>query len=161
MGVDTKLLKSVIHINSTQPGRLVDFLKDTIGSLKGKKIAVLGLTFKPNSDDLRESASLSVIQSLLVNGANVFCHDPLVSSKEKRAELKDLPITLVKKVGDALKNADGALLVTAWDEYKKLTPTFFKELMRNPVLVDGRRMYSKAAFIGGHVMYKGIGLGSP
>lgn len=161
LGIETNLLKSVIDINTAQPQRLVTMLKNTIGNLKGKKIAILGLTFKPNTDDLRESASLAVVDALIKNEARVFCHDPMIPQKRQTPELVDLPITLTTNLEDALKDADGALVLTAWNEYKKLTPAFFKTHMKNPVLIDGRRIYSKAYFIDSGVAYKGIGLSTP
>lgn len=156
IGVDAGLINSVININDTQPMRMVTLLKKVSGNLKNKKITVLGLTFKPNTDDLRESPALPVIKLLLQEGAGVVCHDPVIDSLNI-SELKGIKIILAKSVEEALKNSDGVLIITACDEYKKLEPYFFKKLMKNPVVIDGRRIYEKDKFISQNINYTGIG----
>ena len=155
IGVKTELINSVININRTQPARMVLLLKQALGSLKNKKIAVLGLTFKPNTNDLRESPSIWAIKLLLEEGAVVVCHDPIINSS--RMELEHMNITLTKTIEGVLKNADGVLLMTAWNEYKKLTPGIFKKHMRNGIVIDGRRIFNKALFLNSGVIYKAIG----
>lgn len=155
-GIDAKILKSVIDINTTQPQRIIVLLKEALGDLKKKRIALLGLAFKPNTDDLRESASLAVLDLLLFLGATVVCHDPRVNKNNKR--FKDLPITMKISAADAIEGADAVVLLTAWDEYKKLTPDVFRKKMRKPVLIDGRRVFEKEYFEKSGIIYKGIGL---
>lgn len=156
IGVNAKVIKNVIHINDTQPMRMVTLLKKVLRNLKNKKITVLGLAFKPNTDDLRESPSLLVIKTLLKNGATVVCHDPMIGSIN-RLELGNIKIVLAKSAEEALKNADGVLVMTAWDDYKKLDPSTFKKLMKTPVVVDGRRIFSPDKFLQAGIIYKGIG----
>lgn len=159
IGANAELIKSVININDTQPIRMITILRKVLGTLKNKKIAVLGLSFKPNTDDLRESPSIPVIKMLLENGAIVVCHDPMVNSLKQKSELYDMNITLEKSVEEALKNADGALVMTAWDDYRKITPEFFKKIMKSPIVIDGRRIYEKNKFLSAGITYKGVGLG--
>lgn len=155
LGTGTRLLKSVIHINKTQPQRIIFLLKSALGEkLENKKIAVLGLAFKPDTDDIRESVAFPVINSLLSEKARVVCHDP-------KAELPEffsgLPVQFTKNINEALKHADSAIIITAWKEYTKLTPRYFKQNMKQPVIIDGRRIYDKNLFLANGLTYKGIG----
>ncbi|RJQ26305.1 UDP-glucose/GDP-mannose dehydrogenase family protein [Candidatus Parcubacteria bacterium] len=159
IGVKTELINSVIDINQNQPKRMIAILKKTLGNIKNRKISILGLTFKSNSDDLRESPAITIIKLLLEEGARVFCHDPIIIDKNDKEELKGLPIILVKNIEDALRDAHGAFLVTAWEEYKKLAPDIFRKYMKNPIVIDGRRIYSKEIFRQSGITYEGIGLG--
>lgn len=149
-GVEASLIQSVININKTQPFRTILLLKDALGeNLKDKKIAILGLSFKPNTDDIRESPALSIIKELISEGAKVICHDP-------KAEIANIPHA--KTIEETVKNADAAIVITAWDEYIKLSPEFFKKHMRKAIVIDGRRIYDKSSFINAGIIYKGIGL---
>lgn len=159
LGIDAEVIKSVIAVNATQPLRLVALLKNAIGeNLKGKKIAILGLAFKPNTDDSRESPAFAVIKSLLSVGAEITCHDPAVYKEKAPEILFDLPIILAKTIEEAIVDADGVILVTAWKEYANLTPGFFKKHMRHPIIIDGRRIFAKKTFIKAGITYRGIGL---
>ena len=156
IGVSTEIIRSVIDINDAQPMEMIALLKKALGNLKNKKITVLGLAFKPNTDDIRESPSISVIRKLLDNKAIVVCHDPMIDSIDI-LEFKNNKIVFARSIEEALKNADGALVMTAWDEYKKLSPDFFKKLMKKAVVIDGRRIYDKSVFLNSGITYKGIG----
>lgn len=150
LGIKTQLIKSVIDINKTQPHQVLLLLKAALGeNLKNKKIAVLGLSFKPNTDDTRESPAFPIIRELLSEDAKVICHDPKAYVKK---------FSQAKTVKEALKNADAAIIVTAWEEYVKLTPQFFKKHMKQPIVIDARRIYDKKSFLRAGVIYKGIGL---
>lgn len=159
MKEDANLIKSVVSINKTQPQRLIRLLKSALGAkLKNKRIAVLGLSFKPNTDDLRESPAFPVIDELLLAGAKVICHDPKVYQERIPQELSKKPIVLAKTVQEAIKNTDAVIIITSWDEYSKLTSKFFKKNMKQPIIIDGRRIYNKSSFIKSGITYKGIGL---
>lgn len=150
LGVEASLINSVIDVNKTQPHRIILLLKNALGeNLKGKKIAVLGLSFKPNTDDTRESPAFPIIEELLSEGAKVICHDPM-------AHPKDIPIA--GTVEEVVKNTDAVIVVTAWEDYSKLSPLFFKKNMKQPVVIDARRIYDKNSFINTGIIYKGIGL---
>lgn len=159
LGVEVELIKSVININRTQPHRIILLLKKVLGqNLKNKKIAILGLTFKSNTDDIRESKAFPIIEELLSENVKVICHDPMAYKKNLPTQIADLPITLANTAHEAIKNSDAAVIVTAWEEYVKLTPRFFKQNMKQAIIVDGRRIYDKNSFINAGVIYKGIGL---
>lgn len=152
------LIETVIGINKTQPHRVILHLKNAIGEqLKGKTIVILGLTFKPDTDDLRESPAFGVIDELLELGAKVVCHDPQAYRDSVPDSLKRLPVKLAKTISDALGRADAAIVLTAWEDYKKLTPAMFKKYMKVPVIIDGRRIYDKTLFISQGIIYRGIG----
>ncbi len=152
---DPELIKSVIDINNNQPLRLLSILKTIIPELKGKKIAVLGLSFKPNTDDLRESAAFPLIKALLSEKAKVVCHDPQAYKDKIPDSLSKLVLT--KKAKDALKGANAAIIVTAWEEYKRITPKEIKFLMNDPFIVDGRRILDRNKMEKNGITYRGIG----
>jgi UDPglucose 6-dehydrogenase/GDP-mannose 6-dehydrogenase len=154
IGVDANIIKNVIEVNRTQPARMIGLLKKTLGKLKNKKIAVLGLSFKPDTDDLRESPAISVIEMLLEEGAVISAHDPTV--KKDNDKFKN--IFIANSINEALNHADAVLVMTAWDEYKKIQPKIFKKKMNNPIIIDGRRIFSKKDFLAEGIVYKGIGL---
>ncbi|MCL4365776.1 UDP-glucose/GDP-mannose dehydrogenase family protein [Patescibacteria group bacterium] len=159
LGNPAFLLNSVININKTQPQRLVLLLKKAMGeNLKKKRIAVLGLAFKPNTDDIRQSPSFAVIDLLLSEGAKIIVHDPMAYQKTVLEQINNPSVVIAKSVGEAVKNSDAVILVTAWEEYLKLSPKFFKKSMKFPIVIDGRRVYDKASFLQAGIVYKGIGL---
>ncbi len=157
LGIGSNIIQNVVHTNNTQPHRLIMLLKHAVGKLKGKKIAVFGLAFKPNTDDLRESPALKLIHLLIDEGADIVCHDPVVSAAQLEKYAFYSRIMFEHTISDALKNADAAVFATAWDMYKKLKPDFFKKYMEKPVIVDGRRMFDKNTFLGKGIIYQGIG----
>jgi len=158
--VRSDIVNSAIRINKTQPMRLINLLERAVGDLKGKRIAVFGLAFKPNTDDVRESPALEVVRLLIKKKAKVFCHDPEVYRNRQRQELKNLPVILTQTIQDALSNADAVLITTAWDAYKDISPRIFKRLMKSPVVIDGRRIYDREVFLKSGVHYLGIGYSS-
>lgn len=158
LGVQASLIKSVIDINRTQPHQVLLLLKGALGeNLRNKKIAVLGLTFKPNTDDIRESVAFPIIEELLSEKAKVTAHDPMADKKTILKQLTNPFFKLANTVKGAVENADAALIVTAWGEYVKLSPKFFKQNMKNPIVIDGRRIYDKNSFLNAGIVYKGIG----
>ncbi len=159
IGAQTSLIKSVIEINRTQPHRVILLLKNAMGeNLKGKKITILGLAFKPDTDDIRESASFPIIEELLSEGAKVTCHDPMAYKKNVPKQLSNLQVTLTNTAEEAVQDAEAVLIVTAWEEYLKLPPQFFKKHMKHPIVIDGRRIYDKHSFLDAGIIYRGIGL---
>jgi len=137
LGEDPVLLRSVMSINKRQPLRMVDLLSRRVGDLKGKKIAILGLSFKDNTDDVRESRSIDVINELKRRGALVAAYDPKGSSSMKRI-LPD--ISYHSTAAEALRNADACLVMTEWPEFGLLDEEF--NLMRSRVIIEGRRILS-------------------
>jgi UDPglucose 6-dehydrogenase len=136
IGYEPILLKSVITINERQPGRMVQLLKNRLGSLKGRKIAVLGLAFKNDTDDIRESRSIPVIKELLDNGADVSAYDPMANENMRKLFGS---VRYHSSAEDALSGADACLIMTEWDEFKSLDREF--NVMTNRLIIDGRHMF--------------------
>ncbi|MGI6296201.1 MAG: UDP-glucose dehydrogenase family protein [Armatimonadota bacterium] len=138
LGYDFQLLSSVIDINANQPTRFTDRLKNVLGSLEGKTIAVLGLAFKPNTDDLRDAKSLQVIANLLADGATVRAYDPIAMPNTKRIYPQ---ITYCENAYQTAEGADALLIITEWNEFKYLDLARVKEMMSQPIIFDGRNIY--------------------
>uniref|UniRef100_Q46DF4 UDP-glucose 6-dehydrogenase n=1 Tax=Methanosarcina barkeri (strain Fusaro / DSM 804) TaxID=269797 RepID=Q46DF4_METBF len=135
IGYSPVLLESVIGVNEKQPILMTEILQKKIGSLEGKKVAVLGLAFKNDTDDIRESRSIPIIAELLRLGAEVSAYDPMAIENMKRI----FPtIEYSGKAKDALEGADACLVMTEWSEFKQLDSEF--EVMKEKIVVDGRRI---------------------
>jgi len=137
IGDDPILLKSVIAINERQPYRMITLLLDKIGTLSGKRIAVLGLAFKDNTDDIRDSRSIPVIQELLDQSAHVAVYDPMAMPNMRRI----FPaLEYCACAADALREADGCLVMTEWPEFTRLDHEF--DGMKKRIIIEGRRILS-------------------
>lgn len=156
-GYNPKLLEATRDVNELQPMSAVKFAREKLGSVRGKKVAVLGLAFKPNTDDMRSAVSIPIIRHLLKMGAKVSVSDPAAILNAK--ELFEQEIEYCLDPRECLKGADLAILVTEWQEFKKLAPHEFVSLMKKPILFDGRRLYDHEEMIKSGVLYHGIGLG--
>jgi UDPglucose 6-dehydrogenase/GDP-mannose 6-dehydrogenase len=146
------LLQQVIDVNEGQPRRMLDLLKKRLPVLKGVKVAVLGLVFKPDTDDLRESPAFPIIDLLLSEGASVLAYDPVAMPPARKA-LAGRAVTFCDSLEQAVREAEALLLVTSWKEFARL-PRLMTRLRRNPVLVDGRRQLARKAVKN----YLGIGV---
>jgi len=149
-------IKSVEEVNEAQPYKAVELAKRTLGDLKGKRIAILGLAFKPNTDDIRESVSIKIIDKLLEDGANVAAYDPVAMNNTKKllGNRIDYPSSAI----ECIKGADCCIVATEWNEFKKLEPDDFVHHMKTPVVVDGRRIYDPEEY-SRKVEFTAIGLG--
>jgi len=137
LGEDPALLKSVMGVNARQPIRMVEMLEKRIGPLSGKEVAVLGLAFKNDTDDVRDSRAVPVIKELLRKGARIRAYDPLAASN-MRGIIPD--IEYCESTAGALKDADACLIMTEWPEFGELDREF--ELMRSRVVIEGRKILS-------------------
>lgn len=153
---EPRILKSILKVNKDQASHVVKLAKNQLKTLRGRRIAVLGLSFKPGTDDLREAPSLRIIRELLKEGAKVVAYDPVAI--ENTRKILGRRIEYADTAQSCLDNADAALVVTEWDEFGKLTPTDFKEHMRHPIIIDARRIYDPTTYRL-HARYTGIGLG--
>jgi len=153
-GRPMELLDAVIRINEQQPGQVISLLKGHFSSLKGLRVAVLGLAFKPGTDDLRESPSIPVIRELLSGGAVVRAYDPIAQHEAKKVFINK-NLTYSDTLSLALEDVQAVLLMTRWDEFKKL-PAMMARLNPQPLFIDGRRMLEKNSI----QRYEGIGLAS-
>jgi UDPglucose 6-dehydrogenase len=151
-GYHFQLLNAVIEVNELQKRRLVSKLQKHLGSLAGKSIALLGLAFKPNTDDLREAPSIVLASRLLAEGADVRAWDPVVDGS---SVLRG--ITVCESVLDAVRGADAAVIVTEWDELRELARPEVRDAMRNPLVVDGRNLLDPAETTKAGFVYEGIG----
>ena len=140
-GLDFSLLEEVEKINHQRPYKVIEFLKKALWTLVDKRIAVWGLSFKPNTDDVREAASLKVVPKLIEEGAYVFVYDPK-ATKNFRGLFPDLKnITYVKEKYEALREAQALVVLTEWEEFKKADLRKIKELLKLPIVIDGRNIY--------------------
>lgn len=138
-GYEIKTIKATIEVNENQKYKMFRKAKQRFGSLKGMKVAVLGLTFKPETDDLREAPSIPNIKRLLDEGAEIVAFDPV--GEENFKKKFNLPIEYVKSLKEALKNADVAFIFTEWKEIKNLDLQCYERLMKTPIIFDGRNCY--------------------
>ena len=161
-GVELKTVKACIEVNKSQRIILYEKLKKDLIDLKDKQIAVLGLTFKPGTDDLREAPSIDNIELLLDAGANVRAYDPIAIENFKKKISYKLEndgtvgnISYFDNIDDAIKNADAALIMTEWPEIKNYDISKYKKLMKTPRVYDGRNCYDLKNT--GDIVYKSIG----
>jgi UDPglucose 6-dehydrogenase len=135
-GIEADILNSTIDVNQKQKTKLVELLEQRVGNVEGKEIAVLGLAFKPGTDDIRESPAIDIISELKEKGASVRGYDPkaIENMKEKHS---DISYTETKE--EVLEDADAALLVTDWPEFNEISRRDLKK-MNNSILLEGRRM---------------------
>jgi len=151
-GYHFQLLNSVIEVNELQKRRVVSKLEKHLGSLRGKTVALLGLSFKPNTDDLREAPSIVLASRLLAEGADVRAWDPVVDPDER---LKG--VELAGTMLDAVRGADAAVIVTEWGELRSLASKDVREVMRTPLIIDGRNLLDPVAARAAGFAYEGIG----
>jgi len=138
-GYNFKILKAVEQVNTIQKSHIVKKIQKYFGDLKGKQIAIWGLAFKPNTDDIREAPSLVIIHELLHSGAKIVAFDP-VAIESYQKYYPNLPIQYAENQYDALKNSDALVIVTEWNEFR--TPNYekIKSTLKNPVIFDGRNI---------------------
>lgn len=151
---DFELLKGVVNVNKQQQGLLLRKLKSRIGSLAGKRIAVLGLAFKPNTDDMREAASILIIKELTSLGAFVVAYDPVAMENAKSILYNR--VQFANSAAEAILGCDAALIVTEWDEIKSLDPKLF-ETMAYPLVIDGRNCLDLATLRTHKIEYHSVG----
>jgi UDPglucose 6-dehydrogenase len=136
--------------------KAVQFCKELLGKLSGKRVAILGLAFKPDTDDMREARVIPIINQLLKEGTKVTAYDPVAMPVAKT--IFNGKIAYAESAVECIKNADVCIVATEWEEFKKLTPKDFAANMKKPVLIDGRRIYNPEVFRS-EMMYVAIGLG--
>ncbi|MGQ9613848.1 UDP-glucose dehydrogenase family protein [Chloroflexus sp.] len=155
-GCHPQLLQAVMDINSDARKRFVKKVETVLGDLEGRVIGVLGLSFKPNTDDMREAPSVDIINALLKKGARVKAYDPVAMV---RAEELLPTVTFTATAYDVAKDADALLLVTEWNEFKQLDWQRIKRYMRQPVVIDGRNLYDPREMSNLGFIYWGVGRG--
>jgi UDPglucose 6-dehydrogenase len=138
-GYEPLILDAAMDLNNQQPGRLLSLLDDHV-DVAGKRVAVLGLSFKPGTDDTRNSRAVPVIEGLTERGAEVFAYDP-VALEDLRERYPDLSFETADTAAEALQGAHAAVVVTDWAEFEELDEEF--DAMATPVVVDGRRVITR------------------
>ena len=138
-GYDFKLLRSVVEINKERASHLVDMMRKAMGGLEDKTIAVLGLAFKPNTDDMREAKSIEVVRLLHAAGAQVRAYDPVAMANAKA--LMPEGVVFCESAYEAAAGADGVALLTEWNEFKYLNLDRLRGLLRHRLIFDARNLY--------------------
>ncbi|MGC9142191.1 MAG: UDP-glucose dehydrogenase family protein [Caldimicrobium sp.] len=151
-----RILEAVIESNERQKLCAISKLEALLGDLKNKTVAVLGLSFKPNTSDVRESPALTVIPALLERGAKVKAYDPVAIEEFKRAA-QNLPIEYASSPEEAVKEAHAMVILTEWNEFRFLDLAKIKKLMKTPILIDMRNIYEPEVVKKLGFSYSGIG----
>jgi UDPglucose 6-dehydrogenase len=155
VGYNFALLKEVQTINATQMERFLKKITDTLWVLKDKKIGVLGLAFKQNTDDVRMSPAIELCQRLLKEGASLRVHDP--KAMDKARELLKDSVTYVKDMNEVVEGCDALIIATEWDEFKKLDLEHARKQLSHPIMFDGRNLFDPAEMEKLGFIYKSIG----
>lgn len=159
IGVETPLLNAVMGVNRTRPGRVAELVSRELGGLSGKTIAVLGVAFKPGTDDIRESPALALASEIRARGAAVRIHDPLPSTAcAAKAALAMIGAVVCVTAEELLAGVDAAVLATAWPDYSAWDWAHLPGLMKSAVIVDGRNALRDTRWPEG-VTYRPIGNG--
>jgi len=154
LGVEMPVLDAIQHVNRNRATHIMEMLGEEVGSIKGKKIAILGIAFKPDTDDIRESPGLRVIETLIQEGVDVWAHDPLLDKIKIPEGYERCKFT--KDLDDCLTNSDACILMTEWKDYVDLGPVKLTTNMSNKVIIDGRRAFADQT-IPEDISYRTIG----
>ena len=159
--VEPQLLQAVEEVNEQQAAHMAAIaLQELGGSLKGKRVAVLGLSFKPGTDDMREAPSIKIANHLYAHEATIVAYDPQAIPNARQRFIRDsIKIEYAESVEQCLKGADCCMVMVEWDEFKALPAEVFNRLMKRSVVIDGRRIFDED-FRKCVARYRGIGLGS-
>ena len=149
-----ELLNGVVKVNQKQPHILLNKLYERLDDAKGKKIAVLGLAFKPNTDDMREAPSIQIVNELIQAGAEVYAYDPIAMENAKK--ILGTQVIYVNTIEQAIKGAHAVLILTEWEEIKKIDRSLFN-LMTYPLILDGRNCFEVEEMKQLNYEYRSIG----
>ena len=156
-GVRDEVITPALRVNEGQVDEAIRLAERLSGSLDGKRVSILGLAFKAETDDIRESVPLALTKALIRKGAELTVYDPAAMENARRQLGKQ--VAYAKTAKDALKGSECAFIATGWEAFKKLVPRDFKSLMASPVVVDGRRIYDHKRFARGGVRIATMGTG--
>jgi UDPglucose 6-dehydrogenase len=153
-GLKFRIIEAVLEVNEVTQKRMITKIEDALGDVAGKTLAVLGLSFKPNTDDIRESPALPIVQGLLDRGATVRAFDP-----EAMAACKPLFPTLVycDNAYETAEGADALVIITEWNQFRKLELDRLHQLLRQPLVVDLRNLYDPEKMAAAGFHYVSIG----
>ena len=153
-GVEQRLAAATCAVNAAQRDRMVEKIEGMLGDLEGKTVGVLGLSYKPNTDDVRDSPSIDIIRKLQDRGARIRCYDPQAMENARR-ELKD--VTFCSDPYDTAKECHGLVLCTEWNEFRMLDLDRLRQLLAAPVMIDLRNIYGPEEMIRRGYSYTGVG----
>ncbi|MFH0792446.1 MAG: UDP-glucose/GDP-mannose dehydrogenase family protein [bacterium] len=156
-GEDPTLCESVMDINSKRVPRFIERMRNQLKGFKGRKIGVLGLAFKPNTDDMRDARSIEIIKALHAEGASIQAYDPIAVEAARPWLPKE--VRYCANAYEVAKDSDALVIVTEWNEFKLLNLEKIRELMKTPLIFDGRNIYDPARVQKAQIEYFGIGLG--
>jgi len=154
LGYDFRLLREVDKINEEQKRRFVEKVKQILWNLNEKTVGVLGLSFKPNTDDIRSSPAIDILNWFLKEGARVKVYDPAV---QRNAHPSFEKVTFCSDAYEVSREADCLVILTEWDDFKSLDFSMIKRLLKSPVLIDGRNLLDPETMKGHGFHYLGIG----
>ncbi len=155
-GVPLKIVKATIDVNRRQRERVMAKIESTVGTVKGKTIAVLGLSFKPNTDDVRDAVPMDLIRTLKRKGAKIRAFDPVAMPNARRALTG---ITYTEDVWGAVDGADAVVLATEWNEFRRLDMPRLKRNLKKPIVIDCKNIYDPVAMAQMGFTYRGVGRG--
>lgn len=158
LGYYPAILDAALGVNQRQPSVAVQLAEQEIGSLEDKVVALLGLAFKPKTDDIREAVSLEIVKELLECRAIIKAYDPAAASNVANKLGRIDRLSFADSAIEAISGADCAILVTEWEEFEELEPEDYLSRMRTPVVIDGRRIYDPAKF-SQKLKFAAVGLG--
>src|SRR5271166_3925445 len=159
-GYDFRLLEEVMRINNEQRERFLRKVRNVLWTLKGKRLGVLGLAFKGGTDDVRESPAISIIRSLISDGCRIQAYDPAAVGNAREL-LGTENIDYVTSAMEAASNADALLVLTDWEEFRTIDLVRLREVLRYPIVIDGRNMFSVAAMAEHGFIYSSVGRADP
>ncbi len=158
LGYQPRLLRDVIGINHRQPVRLMERLNHQLGGLKNKRVAVWGIAFKPDTDDVRDTPAKPIVDFLLKAGAKVSVYDPIGLEHARKTLFKDCSVTYPETPFKAVTGAHALVVVTAWPQFKNVDFRRLSSLMKKKAfVVDGRRLYERQAVLQSGLQYIGVG----
>jgi UDPglucose 6-dehydrogenase len=155
-GVPFRILPGVLETNKRQRDSFVRKVAGLAGPLRGKTLAVWGLAFKPDTDDLREAPSLDILPKLLKMGARIRAYDPVAMPLARKVMPK---VKYCANAYEAAKGADAVLILTEWNEFKEVDLHHLKNILKRPLMVDGRNLYDPSLMAAKGYLYAGMGRG--
>jgi UDPglucose 6-dehydrogenase len=157
MGVDFSLLSEVEKINVNQKKRFLSKVRSALWTLRGKRLAVLGLAFKGDTDDIRESPAIDLVEMLLAEGCIVVAYDPAAMTRAASRLPASSQMRYATGVQEAAADADALLILTDWQEFAHIDLTRLHEVMRYPIIIDGRNLYDPQHMVDNGFTYLSIG----
>jgi UDPglucose 6-dehydrogenase len=157
MGVDFSLLTEVEKINAQQKTRFLRKVRSALWTLRGKKLGVLGLAFKGETDDIRDSPAIELVKMFLAEGCSIVAYDPAAISRTKEVLPESATMKYVGDAYAAAADSDALLILTDWAEFAKLELPKLNSSMRYPIIIDGRNMYEPTAMAKAGFTYLSVG----